>query len=205
MYTLYYSPGACSLATHTILNMLGHKPELIYAASAENFEQVNASKMVPVLQDGDRHLTEGAAIILHLLDKHQNDLLPKAGKSRRTAIENLMMANATMHPAYGRLFFANMHLQDGSEKKAFFNAAADAINAIWQSIENKIQEGPYLGGDTVSPADILLTVYSRWGQFFPVDIIIGPKTQKMIELIMQSDAFQLALKRETEDHNAYAA
>ena len=98
MYTLYYSPGACSLATHTILNLIGQQPRLVYTGSAENFEQINPSKMVPVLQDGDQYLTEGAAIILHLLDNHENDLLPASGAERQAAIQNMMMANASMHP-----------------------------------------------------------------------------------------------------------
>lgn len=205
MYTLYYSPGACSLATHTILNLLGHQPQLVYAGSVENFELINASKMVPVLLDGDNFLTEGAAIILHLLDKHHNDLLPKTSKLRQIAIQNMMMANASVHPAYGRLFFANENLPDGEAKEAFLGAAAEAINANWKAIENKLQDGPFLGGDKVSPADILLAVYSRWGQFFPVDISIGPKAQRMIDLVLKSGAFQLALQKETEDHHAHAA
>ena len=205
MYTLYYSPGACSLATHTILNLIGQQPRLVYTGSAENFEQINPSKMVPVLQDGDQYLTEGAAIILHLLDNHENDLLPASGAERQAAIQNMMMANASMHPAYGRLFFSNANLPDGEVKAAFFDAAAEAISAIWKIVEDKFEDGPYLGGAKVSPADILLAVYSRWGEFFPVEISIGPKAQRMIDLVTRSDAFQLALQRQTEDHKTHAA
>lgn len=205
MYTLYYSPSACSLATHTILNLLGQQPDLTYVGSIEDFEQINPSKMVPVVQDGDTYLTEGAAIILYLLNKHNNDLLPTDKTERQTAVQNMMMANASMHPAYGRLFFANANLQDGETKDAFFVAATDAINAIWVTIENKIIKGPYLGGDALGPADILLTVYARWGEFFPVDIRIGPKTQKMIDLVSRNPAFELALKRETVDRATHAA
>lgn len=199
MYTLYYSPGACSLATHTILNLLGQQTNLVNVANVEDFAEVNASKMVPVLVDGDRVLTEGAAIILYLLNKHENNLFPQSGEKRQQAIQNMMMANASVHPAYGRLFFAAANMEDSEAKTAFLNAATNAINDIWKTIEDKIQEGPYLGRSKVSPADILLAVYSRWGQFFPVDITIGPKTQKMIDLVVASEAFQVALKRETEE------
>jgi len=204
MYTLYYSPGACSLATHTILNLIGQQPRLVYVGSVENFAQINPSKMVPVLHDGDQYLTEGAAIILHLLDNHENDFLPDSGAERQTAIQNMMMANASMHPAYSRLFFGNANLPDGDVKVSFFESAAEAISAMWKTIEDKFEDGPYLGGTKVSPADILLAVYSCWGEFFPVQITIGPKAQRMIDLVTGSDAFQLALQRETEDHKAHA-
>ncbi|WP_088329696.1 glutathione S-transferase family protein [Lacimicrobium sp. SS2-24] len=198
MYSLYFSPGACSLATHTILNMLNQKTELIHVSNVKNFEAVNPSKMVPVLKDGDTYLTEGAAIILYLLEKHENNLMAKAGASRQKAIENMMLANATMHPAYGRLFFASANMEEGKAKDDFFKAAAETIDKIWLSVENKISEGPFLGGHSVSPADILLTVYSDWGQYFPVDINIGPKAQQMIKLVQQSEAFKLASQKEAD-------
>lgn len=205
MYTLYFSPGACSLATHTILNLLGVQPELVYAGGVENFELINPAKMVPVLKDGDRYLTEGAAIILYLLDKHENNLLPETGERRHAAIENMMMANATLHPAYGRLFFANNNMADGEAKREFLRVATMAINAVWQMIEHKLVDGPFLGGNSVSPADVLLAIYSRWGAFFPVDIKIGPKAQKMIAQVHESDAFKLALQRESEEFSRHAA
>ncbi len=205
MYTLYYSPGACSLATHTILNLLGETPELVYAGGVESFDKINPSKMVPVLKDGEKHLTEGAAIILHLLEKHENELLPASDERRQVAIENMMIANATLHPAYGRLFFAGGNMPDGEAKNEFLRVSANSINTIWKTIEDKIVDGPYIGGINVSPADILMAVYSRWGQFFPVDIKIGPKAQRMIDLVFKSDAFKQALQRETADHSNYAA
>lgn len=205
MYTLYFSPGACSLATHTILNLLGQPLKLVHAGEMENFEQINQAKLVPVLADGDKLLTEGAAIILHLLDKHENTLIAGTGIQRQQAIENMMMANATVHPAYGRLFFASNSMPEGDARNGYMDTAANAINDIWKRIENKLAEGPYLGGDNVSPADILLAVYSRWGQFFEVNINIGPKAQKMISLVLESDAFKLALHRETQEAADHAA
>lgn len=205
MYTLYFSPGTCSLAVHTILNLLKQEPELVFAGSVEHFEQVNPAKMVPALKKDDSILTEGAAIILHLLETHPNTLLAKAGAARQQGIENMMLANATMHPSYGRLFFADANLDDGPAKEQIFKAATHAINAIWQVVESKFADGPYLGGHQLSPADILLAVYATWGQYFPVDITIGPKTQRMIDLVQSSDAFQMAQQREAEEHAHYAA
>lgn len=106
MYTLYFIPGACSLATQAILNELDQESTLVHKLEADHFETLNPVGTVPVLVDGDKVLNEGVAIILHLLNKHKNRLIPERGDARHQAIEHMMFANATMHPAYGRLFFA---------------------------------------------------------------------------------------------------
>ena len=204
MYTLYFSPEACSLATHTILNMLDQPLELIAAGSTENFASINPNKMVPALKNQDQVFTEGAAIILHLLTAHKNDLLPESGQAHQKAIENMMMANATVHPAYGRLFFIDANVTDSDIKKELMDTSANAINELWKVVEQKIDKGPFLGGDRLSPADILLAVYSRWGAFFPVEIQIGSKAQTMINHVLQTKAFQMALQRETQEINKHA-
>ena len=85
MYTLYYSQGACSVATQVVLRELGQEVKLIDAQLDKSFNEVNPVLAVPVLVDGDNCLTEGAAILLYLLEKHQNSLFP--GTNRQQAIE----------------------------------------------------------------------------------------------------------------------
>lgn len=198
MYTLYFLPGACSLATQAILHELGQPVELIHKQDADNYETLNPSGTVPVLVDQNRVLNEGVAILLYLLDKHDNHLIDRDGEKRHRAIENMMFANASMHPAYGRLFFIERHIENTEGKQQAFNAAADAINNLWMAVETKLHDKTYLGGESPSPADFLLTVYSRWGQFFPVGITIGPKAQRMIDSILTRDSFQKALQREND-------
>ncbi|TQV88840.1 glutathione S-transferase family protein [Aliikangiella coralliicola] len=196
MYTLYFSPGTCALATHAILNELGQTVKIVDRANAENFEKLNPVGAVPVLKDGDLVLTEGAAILLHLLDKHPNPLLPKEGIDRSTALSDMLFANATMHPAYGRLFFVSQLNIDSKTKQTVLEAAAGAINALWQVVEARLQTQSFLGGETPSPADFLLAVYSSWGGAFPVDIKIGPQGRQMIEAIQSRPGYQLALNEQ---------
>ena len=100
-----------------------------------------------------------------------------------------MFANATMHPAYGRLFFLTQHISDDKVKQEALNAAAKSINQLWQAVENKLMTQDYLGGETPSAADIMLSVYSRWGAYFPVDINIGEKTTIMIKAVQAMPNF----------------
>lgn len=196
MYTLYYMPGACSLATNVVLRELKQNFNLIDKNKVVDFKSINPVGAIPVLKDGDLVIREGVAILLHLLSKHENNLLPSSGKSYLDGLQNMLFANATMHPAYGRLFFIAGNIDNADAKAAAFAPAADAINALWAVVESQLQDKPFLGGSSYSVADILLTVYSSWGQYFPVDIKIGERAQKMISAVSALETFKQASEEE---------
>ncbi len=189
MYTLYYSKGACSAATQVVLRELGQEVTIIDVQQLNNFKTINPVGAVPVLVDGDKTLTEGAAIMLYILNKHNSTLFPVNESDRQQAIQDIMFANASMHPAYSKLFFLAQHVNDEKVKQEALNSAAKAINQLWQVVENKLTSNKFLGGDRPSAADIMLTVYSRWGDYFPVDIIISEKTTNMLNAIQSMPSF----------------
>jgi len=203
MYTLYYSPGACSLATQVVLRELNQDVEIINVADADDFKSINPVGSVPALIDRSnsqsneqKTLTEGAAIILYLLNKHPNSLIPEDKDAYQTAVQQIMFANATVHPAYSKLFFIAESISDESAKFNAFNAAADKINQLWQVVENQLADRKFLGGEKPSAADIMLTVYSRWGQYFPVDIILGEQTKNMIAAVEALPSFIQSVEAE---------
>jgi glutathione S-transferase len=196
MYTLYYLPGACSLATQVVLYELGQTVEIIDKQKVKNFSAINPVGTVPVLVANNNTLREGAAVILYLLNKHKNTMLPESGNARDQGIQDIMFANATMHPTYGRLFFIAQNISDESAKKSAFKAAEEAINTLWLVIEQQLENKVFLGGDQPSAADIMLTVYSRWGGGFPVDIKLGAKAQSMVDAVLLMPSFERALAAE---------
>ena len=189
MYTLYYSQGACSVATQVVLRELNQEVEIIDVKQIDDFKTINSAGAVPVLIDGEKALTEGAAIMLHILNKHKSSLFPENENDRQQAIQDIMFANATMHPAYGRLFFLAENINDEKVKQDTLNTAAESINQLWKIVENQLADKSFLGGNSPSAADIMLTVYSRWGAYFPVDIILGEKTTKMLSAVQAMPNF----------------
>ena len=190
MYTLYYLPGACSLATQVVLRELDQSVEIIDKQQVAIFNDINPAGMVPVLIDNEKTLIEGASVMLYLLNKHPNNMLPVTdGPAHEQAVQEIMFANATMHPAYGRLFFIAENIDDQKAKQASFDAAAKAITGLWQLVEQKLVEQPFLGGEHPSAADIMLAVYSRWGSNFPVDISVGVRTQAMLDAVISMPSF----------------
>lgn len=198
MYTLYFLPGACSLATQVLLRELGQEVRLIHKNTVPDFQHLNPSQQVPVLQHKGETLTEGAAIMLCLLKRHANNIWPTTPSAEQAALTDLLFANATMHPAYGRLFFISRHIEDGEQQRRAYAAAAAAITLLWQQVERRLQHQPYLAGGEFGVADLLLAVYSRWGQFFPISITLGPRTQLMLSNVIARSSFQQALLAEQQ-------
>ena len=193
MYTLYYSPGACSVAIQAVLHQLEQDVKIIDVNKINNFKDINPVGAVPVLMDGDNSLKEGAAILLHLLEKHQSSMLPTSGPARQKAIHDLMFANSTMHTAYGRLFFIGGSISDEKAKQEALNAAAQQINALWQVVESELGDNAFLAGEQVSAADFFLAVYSTWGAYFPIDIVFGEKSTALINRVQALPSYQKAV------------
>jgi glutathione S-transferase len=72
MYKLYYSPGACSMAVHIVLEELGvpYELELVSvqsgATSGPAYLAVNPKGRVPALRRNNEILTEVGAILAYL-------------------------------------------------------------------------------------------------------------------------------------------
>lgn len=184
MYTLYYSPGSCSLAVHALLNEIGATFEAINVKEEKNraaFVKANPRAMVPTLVVEGKSLTEGAAILTYLADTHKSALLPQAGWERAKALEWLAFANSTLHPKYGTCFGALFKLGMKPEEAAtnsVVSAALDGIQKCWDEVEQVLSSGQkYIAGEQPTLADVLLTVIANWSPAMPRTINFGPKTK----------------------------
>ncbi|KZX02040.1 hypothetical protein JL49_02550 [Pseudoalteromonas luteoviolacea] len=200
MYTLYFIPSACSLAVQVMLRELNQAFTLVNQQSTENFIAVNPANVVPTLVENGNVYTEGAAIMLHLLRTHPSELWPSSLDLQQQTIEDLMFANASMHPAYGRLFFATHAIANEQVRQLFIEEAAKKINKLWQVVSLRLKQrehkGGYLGGGIPGAADIFLAVYARWGAHFFVNIHIPENVRQMLDSVMARQSFKAALLAE---------
>ena len=208
MYTLYYLPGACSLAIHALINELGQEVKLENVSVPQGeprspeFLKVNPRGQVPVLVDGDLVLREGGAIINYLLDKHNSNMLPKSQPERAQSLEWLMFANATLHPAYARIFFINRIIKDENAKEEAINAGIEQINKLWAEVDQQLAKTKYTCGDQITGADILLTVIANWIGYLPKPVQLGDNTKRMLKEIINRPAFKKALSEEKIEYKA---
>ena len=210
MYTLYYSPGACSLAVHVALNECNapfnlEKVDLSAGANrSAEFMKINPRGQIPVLVDDGRVIREGAAMMIHILEKHQSPLLPKSGAERDSALEWLMFCNATLHPAYSRVFFLMKNPADQAAKDVLVDAAIANINKLWEEVEHRLSTTTYLAGGVITIADILLTVIANWSARMPKTVVLGPKTKALLRTIIARPAYKKAMETEGVEYKVAA-
>jgi glutathione S-transferase len=209
MYTLYYSPGACSMAVHVALIECRAEFRLekidVHAGQQRSpaFLKINPRGQVPVLADDGMVMREGAAILIHLLEKHQSPLLPKSDPARAAALEWLLFCNATLHPAYARVFFLKRG-PDQPAKEKLLEIAAASINKLWEEVEQRLGVSPFLAGRDITIADILMTVIANWSQNVPGEIKIGPKTKKLLQTVIARPSYKQALETEQVQYKVAA-
>ena len=208
MYKLYYSPGACSLAVHVVLNEIGAPFEAIRKSTkdgsmkAPDFLKINPRGQVPVLGADGTIIKEGAAIITWLLDTHKSPLLPAAGPARAKALEWLMWANASLHPAYSRAFWMMRQEIDEKAKTALQKNIFDNIQSYWDEAEARLSQEKFLGGGDMGAADILIAVFANWGVGHQFKL--GPNVQRVIKTVIARPAWQKAVKAEEVEYKAVA-
>lgn len=210
MYKLYYAPGTCSMAIHIALLECNQKVTLekvdLQAGQQRSpeFLKVNPRGQVPVLVEHDHVIREGAAIMLHVLEKHQSPLLPRGGKERAAALEWLMFGNATLHPAYSRCFFLMRNAESGAEKDKLLDIAIANVNKLWDEVEHQLGRHAYLCGEQITIADILVTVIANWSAKMPKPITFGPRTKKLFKTVIARPAYKKALEIEQVEYKVAA-
>ena len=196
---LYYSPGACSLAPHIVLNELGQPYDLekvdLRAKKTEtgaDFTAVNGKGQVPTLDLGKGEiLTEVATILQYLADKAKNtDLLPAFGSmDRYRAMETLNFVASELHKGIGGLFNPAMP-EDG--KKAIIARVERSLGWLNKQLASK----PYLLGDSYSVADAYAFTVLGWTKHVGVDLSPYAHVVAYLDRVGARPAVQAALKKE---------
>lgn len=202
MYTLYYLPASCSFAVHVALIEVGAAFETISIAVPDGqprppeFLKINPRGSAPVLVKDGFVQREGAAILTTLLDEHRHPLLPASGHARARTLEWLAFANATLHPAYGRMFLIHRLLGDAAAENPLYAPFIASIQKLWDEIETHLETSPYLAGEDCTIADILVTVIANWSPAMRRPITFGDRTKALFGRVIARSSYQQVLAAE---------
>ena len=170
---LYYSPGACSLSPHIVLQEAGLPFQTIKADTktkvlpdGTDYKTINPLGYVPLLEldDGTR-LTEGPAIVQYIADKAPNSkLAPAHGTHERYQLQEwLNMLTSELHKSFSPLF--NPAMPD--EAKNIFR---DKLGKAFGHIDSKLAGQDYLMGKQFTVADGYLFTMLRWAVGLKFDL-----------------------------------
>ncbi len=195
---LYYSPGACSLAPHIVLNELGqtHSLEKVNLATHTiegdgDYTQINPKGYVPALDMGKGEiLTEVSTILQYLADKTGNaELLPKAGTMERyRAMEALNFVASELHKGLGGLFYKPVP----EARKAIIERVSKRLD--W--LEAKLGKADYFLGNDYSVADAYAFTILNWGPMLGFDLKPWKNISAYVARVAARPAVQAALKAE---------
>ena len=197
---LYYSPGACSLAAHIILNEINVDFDLEKVnlkthttAKGADYYQINPKGYVPALEiNPGLILTENVAILPFLAqhDPHQ-DLVPPSGLGRAKVLEWLGYLNSELHDAYA-VFFGKPLTED--EKTKAYQEIDRLLTYIDQAIANS--ETEYLVGDNFGPADAYLFVITNWSAVIQHDLGDYKHIIALRNKVAERQSVQIAMRDE---------
>ena len=173
---LYYMPGACSLASHIVLEWIG-KPYEAHKLSrdelkAPEFLKVNPLGAVPALTDGDWAITQNVAILEHLAElAPQSPLLGDGTARSRAEVRRwLGFINSDIHKTFSMIFGAQRYLKDEAAQKELAASASALLTKLFAQLDAQLAGKSYLAGGAPSIADAYLYVVLRWARAKEVDL-----------------------------------
>jgi glutathione S-transferase len=164
---LYYTPGACSMAAHILLNEwnIPHTVESVdlkthKTEKGEDFYKVNPKGYVPTLiLDNGQTLTENIAILLYL-----SDLKGQVKGDRYQYVEWLAFVSTELHKGIGSLF----GYPNGPEEVV--KTIKDKVAKRLKFLDGRLAGKEYAFGDTFTAADAYLVTVLNWCRKAQVDL-----------------------------------
>jgi glutathione S-transferase len=167
MLTLYYAPGACSMAAHIVLEESGEKyePRKVDLAGGEQrtdaYLKINPQGRVPVLklEDGE-HLAENTAILPYLGKRF--GLWPSDPKAEAKALSAIGFFAASVHPAHAHVGRPERYTADTSAFPGIKEAGLKTFHGYLKQIDGRLAGREWLG-DKYSVVDPYALVFYTWG------------------------------------------
>lgn len=203
MLTLHYSPGACSLAPHIVLEEIGAPFETRRVMIAEgahrspDYLAINPHGRVPALTDGDFTLTEGPAILSYLGHRFpEAGLLDLADLSRLGRTHELLnFFSSSVHVAFAQIWRAPRFAAGEAARAEVVAAGHAAVDGYFDELE-ALAAGGWIVGGTYSIADSYMLVFYRWGTRMGRDMTAWPGWTRHKDAMLARPAVRRALATE---------
>lgn len=192
---LYYSPGACSLAPHILLQESKAKYTLEkvdlktkITEKGEDFKKINPKGYVPTLQlDNGEVLTEGPAIMQYIADQAPNSkLAPAAGTMARYRLQEwLNFITSEIHKGFSPLF--NPAVPD-----AYKTMVKENLGKRFDYLSEKLTKNNFLMGNDFTAPDAYLYTTLTWSGYVGIDLGRWPSLQAFVKRVGDRPAVKAA-------------
>jgi glutathione S-transferase len=167
MLTLYYGRGACSMASHIVLEESGEKyePRAVDLANGEQrteaYRKINPHGRVPALRaDNGEVITENTAILPFLGKRFK--LWPTDPNAEARALSLIGFFASSVHPAHAHVGRPERYALDQSAFPTIKEAGMKAFHGYLKEIDDMLA-GRQWFGDQYSVVDPYGFVFYTWG------------------------------------------
>lgn len=183
MLTLYYSSGACSLASHIALEEAGADYEAKRLDFGKNAQQspeylkINPKGRVPALTTPQGILTESPAILAYIAQTHPKAKL--APLDDPFAFAQLQSFNSylcsTVHVAHAHRVRGRRWANEESSLADMARKVPQTVGTCFAMIEQSMLKGPWVMGENYTVADPYLFTLATWLKGDSIDIQMFPR------------------------------
>ena len=170
MLTLFFCPGACSLASHIGLEETGTdyeaKPILLPKGQqrTEDYLKINPRGKVPALSVDGKILVENTAILTYLGRRFpEKKLMPADPVEEARCVGTMCWFSSVVHPSYQR---ANRPERFAEGDAAAVGVKENGKKSFWanlQEIDSMIQGNDWIMGREFTAVDGYALVFYGWG------------------------------------------
>jgi glutathione S-transferase len=167
LLTLYYGPGACSMASHIVLEESGEKyePRKVDLAGGEQrtpeYHKINPHGRVPALKlDDGETISENTAILPYLGKRFK--LWPTDPKAETRALSLIGWFASTVHPAHGHVGRPERYASDAAAHASIKETGLKTFHSYLKEIDQRLAGRQWLG-DQYSVLDPYGLVFYAWG------------------------------------------
>lgn len=203
MLTFYYSPGACSMASHIALEESGaafeRKP--IYLAKGEQkteaYLKVNPRGKVPALGIDGQILTENTAILTYLAKSYPAaKLLPTDTLGEVRCISMMAWFSNTVHPSFTHIFRPERFVADEAAIPTVKEAGRKAAWANLQEVDRLLAGKEWMMGSQFTVCDPYALVFYGWGTRIELPMKELANYTAFKDRMMKRPAVRAVLERE---------
>jgi glutathione S-transferase len=167
MLTLYYAPGACSMASHIVLEESGEKYDAKKVDLAggeqrtEAYLKINPLGRVPALRlDNGDPLAENTAILPYLGKRF--GLWPSDATAEAKALALIGFFATSVHPAHAHVGRPERYTADASAFPGIKDMGLKTFHTYLKQIDSKLEGREWLS-DRYSVLDPYAFVFYTWG------------------------------------------
>ncbi|VUC35279.1 unnamed protein product [Clonostachys rosea] len=210
--TLYFANGACSLASHILLEEIGvpYKavrmqltPRGVESAdgtiSHEAYRKIHHAGQVPALAVDGEIITENVAILSFIATlKPEKKWDGKTATERAKVLQWLSWTSGTLHGrAYGMALRPNRVSVNPDDNPKIIEKGRELVKESYARIDEELVGKDFLVGGSDTLADFYIVPFWHWAGRNGIDMFPYPNYTRLVKRIEAKESAARALKDES--------